>query len=70
MARDIYEDYDDTEAPKDALPTILAVLTLVVLLVACYMVQKALADHFKQGMLYDKNKDGGGTPAAILVLTE
>ncbi len=69
MARDIYEDYDDTEAPKDALPTILAVLTLVVLLVAVYMVQKALADHFKQGMLYDKSKDGG-TPAAILVLTE
>ena len=69
MARDIYEDYDDTEAPKDSLPTILAVLTFVVLIVAVYMVQKGLADHFKQGMLYDKSKDTGGTPAGI-ILTE
>lgn len=69
MARDIYEDYDDTEAPKDALPTILAVLTFVVLAVACYMVQKGLADHFKQGMLYDKNADNN-PPAAILVLND
>lgn len=54
MARDIYEDYDEGEGAKDAIPTILAVITTVVLLVSVYMIQKALADHFNEGMLADK----------------
>ena len=51
MARDIYEDYDEGDAPKDAIPTILAVVTTVVLLISVFMIQKALGDHFQEGML-------------------
>ncbi len=51
MARDIYEDYDDGEAPKDAIPTILAVVTTVVLLISVFMIQKALGEHFGEGMI-------------------
>ena len=59
MARDIYEDYDEGEAPKDAIPTILAVVTTIILLVSVYMVQQALGDHFGEGMLADKPAPGG-----------
>jgi hypothetical protein len=56
MARDIYEDHDELAAgtQNDPVTTILVVLSTLTLLLAIYMVQKALADHFGAGMLADK----------------
>ena len=61
MARDIYEDHDaaTAESQSDPVTTILVVLSTLVLLLAIYMVQRALADHFNQGMF----KTEGGPPA-------
>ena len=53
MARDSFEDFDEGEGIKDAIPTILAVVTTIVLLVSVYMIQKALGDHFNEGMMKD-----------------
>ena len=67
MARDIYEDHDELAAgpQNDPVTTILVVLSTLTLLLAVYMVQKALADHFNDGMLADKN----AKPAATAPIT-
>jgi hypothetical protein len=54
MARDIYEDQDGAEAPKDGLSNGLIYLTFIVLVAAIFITQKALKDHYKAGMLADK----------------
>lgn len=61
MARDIYEDYDalDQSDQKDGVATALCVITTLVLLLAVYMIQSALADHFNEGMLADKSASAG-----------
>ncbi len=66
MARDIYEDHDELAVgpQKDPVTTILVVLSTLTLLLAIYMVQKALADHFQTGMLAD-----GKAPPATAPLT-
>ena len=64
MARDIYEDHDELAAgpAKDPVTTILVVMSTLVLLLALYMVQKALADHFGVGMLADESKPPATAP--------
>jgi hypothetical protein len=60
MARDIYEDHDAaSEPPREKLSSGLVIVTTLVLLVACYMMNKALANHYNAGFLADKSK----TPA-------
>jgi hypothetical protein len=55
MARDIYEDHDEvSEPPREMLSSGLIIITTLVLLVACYFMQKALADHYNAGMMADK----------------
>lgn len=56
MARDIYEDYDELEASaqKDTVAGGMVIITTLVLLLACWMIQRALADHFNEGMFADK----------------
>ena len=54
MARDIYEDHDDVEAPKDGLSNGLIYITFLVLVAAIFLTQKALKDHYDAGMLADK----------------
>ena len=52
MARDIYEDHDEVGGDaKDPVATILVVLSTLTLLLALYMIQKALGDHFNEGMM-------------------
>ena len=55
MARDIYEDHDEvSEAPRDGLGNGLVMLTTLVLLVACFFMQKALKEHYNEGLMADK----------------
>jgi hypothetical protein len=56
MARDTYEDVDqaDAEAKPDAFGSSIIILTTVVLLAACYTMQKALEKHFQAGMFAPK----------------
>ena len=58
MARqEIYEDHDAvSEAPREMLSSGLIIVTTLVLLAACYFMNKALADHFNEGPLADKGK--------------
>ena len=57
MARDIYEDHDEvSEAPRDGLGNGLVILTTLVLLAACFFMQKALGKHYNAGMFADKTK--------------
>ena len=64
MARDIYEDHDELAAgsQSDPVTTILVVLSTLVLLLAVYMVQRALADHFNQGMFKEEGKAPATAP--------
>ena len=59
MARDVYEDYDaiEAEAQKDKVGDGLVIMTTLILILAFFMIQSALADHFDQGMLADKNSE-------------
>ena len=50
MARDIYEDQDEVEAPKDGLGNSLIYLTFLLLLGACFLMQKALGEHWNSGL--------------------
>ncbi len=60
MARDIYEDHDEvSEAPGERLSGGLVIITTLVLLVACFCMQKALKDHYNQGMFADKKASAG-----------
>jgi hypothetical protein len=60
MARDIYEDHDEvSEAPREMLSSGLIIITTLVLLAACFFMQKALADHYGGGFL----ADGKSAPA-------
>jgi hypothetical protein len=55
MARDIYEDHDEvSEAPREMLSTGLIILTTLVLLAACFFMQKALNKHYQDGLFADK----------------
>lgn len=58
MARDTYTDVDeaDSESKPDVLGTAIVVLTTLVLLVATYVMQTALKDHYNAGMFADKTK--------------
>lgn len=56
MARDIYEDHDEvSEAPREMLSTGLVIVTTLVLLAACFFMQKALGEHYNDGLFADKN---------------
>lgn len=60
MARgDIYEDYDEIEADaqKDRVGDGLVILTTLVLLLAFFMIQKAMNDHHERGM-FAEDKPG------------
>jgi hypothetical protein len=56
MARDSFEDVDkaDAESGPDHLANAVVILTTVVLLAACFVMQKGLAKHFNAGMFADK----------------
>lgn len=55
MARDTYEDYDEaSEAPREMLSTGLVIVTTLVLLAACFFMEKARAHHYDDGLLADK----------------
>ena len=56
MARDIYEDVDSELAEKkvEGLSNGLVILTTVLLLGACIVMQQALKKHFSAGMFADK----------------
>ncbi|MCA9315637.1 MAG: hypothetical protein R3F05_11635 [Planctomycetota bacterium] len=56
MARDIYEDHDDTQAPKEGLGNALVYITFLMLALAVFMAQKALKDQYNAGMLADKSQ--------------
>jgi hypothetical protein len=56
MARDIYEDHDEvSEAPGEMLSSGLIIITTLVLLTACFFMQKALNSHYQQGLFADKS---------------
>lgn len=56
MARDIYEDHDEvSEAPGEMLSSGLIIISTLVLLVACFFMQKALNEHYHTGMFADKS---------------
>ncbi len=57
MARDIYEDADavDAEPKGEGLSGALIILTTILLLGACVVMQLALKKHFNAGMFADKN---------------
>ncbi len=60
MARDIYEDHDEvSEAPPERLSSGLVIVTTLVLLAACFFMQKALKNHYNEGMLADKKAASG-----------
>lgn len=50
MAKDTYESHDEMEAPRDGLGNGLVVVTTLLLLVAIWAVQRAMADKFDRGM--------------------
>ena len=56
MARDIYEDHDEvSEAPREMLSSGLIIITTLVLLAACFFMQKALNKHYSTGFFADKS---------------
>ena len=62
MARDIYEDHDEvSEAPREMLSSGLVIMTTIVLLVACWVMQKALKDHYNAGMFAEKGGQAEAT---------
>jgi hypothetical protein len=58
MARDIYEDVDEAEAPRDGLANGLVILTTLLLVGAFLVMQQALKKHFNEGMFADKTTSG------------
>lgn len=60
MARDIYEDADavDAEPSGEGLSNALVIVTTILLLGACIVMQQALKKHFNAGMFADKNASG------------
>ncbi|MGE0190805.1 MAG: hypothetical protein AB7T63_02080 [Planctomycetota bacterium] len=56
MARDIYEDHDETTAPKEGLGNALVYITFVLLALSVFLAQKALKDHYGAGMFADKSQ--------------
>lgn len=56
MARDVYEDSDavDAEPKKEGLVNGLVIVTTLILLGACIVMQQALKKHFNAGMFADK----------------
>lgn len=57
MARDIYADADavDAEPKGDGLANALVIVSTLVLLGACIVMQLAIKKHFNAGMFKDKN---------------
>lgn len=56
MARDIYDDIDavDAEPKGEGLSNALVIVTSILLLGACIVMQLALKKHFNAGMFADK----------------
>ncbi|MDA1194986.1 MAG: hypothetical protein O2894_07345 [Planctomycetota bacterium] len=51
MARDIYEDHDEVSvAQGEMLSSGLIIVTTLVLLAACFFMQKALGEHYGEGL--------------------
>ena len=50
MAKDTYETHDEMEAPKDGLGNGIVYVTTLLLLLAVYFVQDAMAKKFDRGM--------------------
>ena len=59
MAKDTYETHDEMEAPKEGLGNGLVYVTTLLLLVAVFVMQRAMADKFDRGMF-----GKGGSPTA------
>ena len=60
MAKDTFESHDEYDVPavhRDGLGNALVICTTIVLLVAIYVIQKALGDKYQAGMF--------GEPAAV-----
>ena len=56
MARDIYEDHDEVSEPAgEMLSSGLIIITTLVLLAACFFMQKALKNHYNAGMMAEKS---------------
>jgi hypothetical protein len=57
VARDTFEDVDqrDVERRPDGLGNALVIFTTLILLAACFVMQKALKDHYNAGMFADKS---------------
>ena len=57
MARDIYEDADavDAEPKGEGLSNALVIVTTILLLGACIVMQQALKKHFNAGMFAGKS---------------
>ena len=60
MARDIYEDADavDAEPKGEGLSNALVIVTTILLLGACIVMQQALKKHFNAGMFAPANQTG------------
>lgn len=59
MARDLYEDHDDTAPKKDGLASGLVILTTLLLIGAWLVMEKARGEHFNQGVFKDSSASSG-----------
>jgi hypothetical protein len=57
-ARDVYEDHDPAEAPREGLASGLVVLTTLLLIGAFLVMELARKKHFGDGLFGDKGGAG------------
>ncbi len=61
MARDVYEDHDETTATRpEGLGNALIYLTFLILATALFLSQNVLKKHFNVGMFADKGQQLDG----------